>query len=36
MARAAAKAVEAQGGAVDRVMQALGPFLPAANSPAPA
>ncbi|HYA73315.1 MAG TPA: 3-deoxy-D-manno-octulosonic acid transferase [Roseiarcus sp.] len=36
MARAAAKAVEAQGGAADRVMQALGPFLPAASPPAAA
>jgi len=36
MARAAARAVETQGGAADRVMQALGPFLPAANPPAPA
>jgi 3-deoxy-D-manno-octulosonic-acid transferase len=36
MARAAAKAVETQGGAVDCVMQALAPFLPAANPPAPA
>ena len=36
MARAAARAVETQGGAADRVIQALGPFLPAANPPAPA
>ncbi|MGD1016396.1 MAG: 3-deoxy-D-manno-octulosonic acid transferase [Roseiarcus sp.] len=30
MARAAARAVETQGGAADRAMQALAPFLPAA------
>ncbi len=36
MARAAAKAVETRGGAVDRVMQALAPFLPIANPSAPA
>jgi 3-deoxy-D-manno-octulosonic-acid transferase len=36
MARAAASAVETRGGAVDRVMQALAPFLPAARPPAAA
>jgi 3-deoxy-D-manno-octulosonic-acid transferase len=36
MARAAAKAVEAQGGAADRVMQALSPILPAGEPPAAA
>ena len=36
MARAAAKAVEAQGGAVDRVMQAIAPLLPADEPPAAA
>ncbi len=36
MARAAAKAVEAQGGAADRVMQALSPFLSAPEPPATA
>lgn len=36
MARAAARAVETQGGAADRVMQALAPFLPAASPPAAA
>jgi 3-deoxy-D-manno-octulosonic-acid transferase len=36
MARAAAKAVEAQGGAADRVMQALAPLLSAAKPPAAA
>jgi 3-deoxy-D-manno-octulosonic-acid transferase len=35
MARAAARAVETQGGAADRVMQALTPFLPAAKARAP-
>jgi 3-deoxy-D-manno-octulosonic-acid transferase len=34
MARAAAGAVETQGGAADRIMQALGPLLPAATQPA--
>jgi 3-deoxy-D-manno-octulosonic-acid transferase len=36
MARAAAKAVETQGGAADRIMQALAPFLPAAGHAASA
>ena len=36
MARAAAKAVEAQGGAADRVMRAIAPLLPAAQPPAAA
>jgi 3-deoxy-D-manno-octulosonic-acid transferase len=35
MARAAAQTVEMQGGAADRVMQALAPFLPAAKPRAP-
>jgi 3-deoxy-D-manno-octulosonic-acid transferase len=35
MARAAAQTVETQGGAADRVMQALAPFLPAAKPRAP-
>jgi 3-deoxy-D-manno-octulosonic-acid transferase len=34
MARAAAGAVETEGGAADRIMQALAPLLPAANVPA--
>ncbi len=34
MARAAAGAVETQGGAADRIMHALGPMLPAAPQPA--
>jgi len=36
MARAAANAVETQGGAADRIMQALAPFLPAAGHAASA
>jgi 3-deoxy-D-manno-octulosonic-acid transferase len=36
MARAAANAVETQGGALERVMQALAPFLPAVKPPAAA
>ena len=36
MARAAAKAVEAQGGAADRVMRAIAPLLPADEPPAAA
>ena len=34
MARAAASAVETQGGAADRIMHALGPLLPATPQPA--
>ena len=36
MARAAAKTVEAQGGAADRVMRAIAPLLPADEPPAAA
>jgi 3-deoxy-D-manno-octulosonic-acid transferase len=36
MARAAARAVETQGGAADRIMLALAPLLPAATFPVPA